>query len=109
MTKIAGPNQQVLPAPCSLIHFSQCVPEHSNRWFEDHDPDDDPDIDVQGDYLVIGAPRWQFRTGMEQYLGHDALFFHAGSDKLNPLPCFAVCWHPESGLVSGWVGGIVHT
>jgi len=51
-----------------------------------------------------------FRGALSQWLDsheHTAVF-HAGSGKLNPLPCFAVAL-VRPGLVAGFIGGIVHT
>ena len=36
------------------------------------------------------------------------VIFYTGSEKLNPVPCFAVA-KLAPGLVGGFVGGVVHT
>lgn len=67
-----------------------------------NDADDDPDEEDTPDVL--------FRRAIRAFLAaHPAsATFQAGSEKLNPVPCFAVALvRPD--LVAGFVGGVVHT
>jgi hypothetical protein len=52
----------------------------------------------------------RFRSSVASWLArHEAkAVFLAGSDLLNPVPCFAVA-RVQPGLVAGFVGGVVHT
>lgn len=60
------------------------------------------------------APRWRlapsFRTALRYFLSQHpkTAVFHAGSARLNPVPCFAVA-RVRPDLVAGFVGGVVHT
>ena len=55
-----------------------------------------------GNFFREALSRW-----LDSHEPHTAVF-HAGSGKLNPLPCFAVAL-VRPGLVAGFIGGIVHT
>ena len=63
---------------------------------EDVEPEDDP--------------TGPFTLALAAFLAEheETLVFHAGSDQLNPVPCFAVA-RVRPDLVAGFVGGVVHT
>jgi len=67
----------------------------------DSDDDCDDDTDSSKDMSQDLPKAWLRSHG-------EWLLFHAGSDKLNPLPCFAVA-KVRPDLVAGFIGGICHT
>ena len=52
------------------------------------------------------GPRGAIQTCLDEY--EAPLIFVAGSDKLNPVPCFAVV-RVKDDLVAGFIGGVVYT
>merc|ERR1712029_26227 len=48
------------------------------------------------------------RVWLDKFPGKDSLYFHTGSDLLNPVIVFAVV-RVRPHLVAGFMGGIVHT
>jgi len=81
-----------------------CIHEWSfSDDVEDDDEDDDED-DEEDDKLEF------IKTHLKPFFAeHDSfIFFCCGDGKLNPVPCFAVA-KLCSGLVAGFVGGVVYT
>lgn len=84
------------------------------------DPDDQIEDEEEPLNNEWGAAQRRFRLAIVDFLSHRRLFlegfspfpngcvFHAGSDQLNPVVCFAVAKVRE-GLVAGFIGGITHT
>ena len=85
----------------------------------------DPDDQMEDEEAMIrwrmplnnewGAAQRRFRLAIVDFLAQEGFspfpngcVFHAGSDKLNPVVCFAVAKVRE-GLVAGFIGGIAHT
>ena len=74
------------------------------------DPDDQIEDEEEPLNNEWGAAQRRFRLAIVDFLAPfpNGCVFHAGSDQLNPLVCFAVAKVRE-GLVAGFIGGITHT